>query len=51
MTGYDLDDRISIPGRGSDFSLLHHAQSNSACYKMDTGGKVAGALRQPLALI
>jgi hypothetical protein len=41
-----LDDRGSIPGRASDFYLLHSVQTDSgihpASYPMGTGGTVHG---------
>jgi hypothetical protein len=49
---YELDGRASIPGRATDFSLLHSVQtgsgSNPTSYSMGTkglfpGGKAAGA--------
>jgi hypothetical protein len=57
--GYGLDDRGSIHGRGSDFSLPHRVQTGSgahpASYPMGTwdsfpGGKVAGAWNWPFHL-
>jgi hypothetical protein len=42
-TGYGLDGRGSIPGRGNIFSLLHSVQTGSRAhptsYSMGTGGK------------
>jgi hypothetical protein len=42
VTGYELDNRDSIPTRGKSFSLCHHIQTGFwACptsYPMSTGG-------------
>jgi len=44
--GYGLDDRLSIPGRGRDFSHLHRVQTDSgahpASYPMGSGGRFPG---------
>jgi hypothetical protein len=56
-TGYGLNDRSSIRGRGQKFSLRLHLQTGSgahpASYPMGTGGcswesKAAGARSLPL---
>jgi hypothetical protein len=45
-TGYGLDDRDSIPGKGKKFSLLYNVQAGfrvpSSSYPMHTGGSFPG---------
>jgi hypothetical protein len=41
VTGYEMDDRILIFGRGKDFSFLHHgiqtgSEVHTAFYSVDT---------------
>jgi hypothetical protein len=36
VTDCELCDRISIPGRSSDFSPCHHVQTASGAYRTDT---------------
>jgi hypothetical protein len=48
-TGYRLDGRGSVPGRGTDFSILHSAHTGSgshpASYPMGTGALFLGIKR------
>jgi len=56
VTSYGLDDRVSTPGSGKNFSLRHHVQTDAVVYPssylMDTrdsslGGKALGAENWP----
>jgi hypothetical protein len=52
--GYGMDDRNFIPGRGSDFSLRHHAQTTSGVlqtHPKGTGGKAVEVCGCPLTSI